>query len=137
LGSKGPEGLGLETMLPLRGPSSPNKWDWAGVPMRLNAFGVAFSDDPAKRADASPINHVREGLPPFLLFSAEHDLPALPAMAREFQQALKEKGCEADLITVAARNHNSLIFMAIEPEDPVAHGILEFVKKHSRASQIP
>jgi acetyl esterase/lipase len=137
LGGRGTDGIGPEILLPLRGKSQPGAPVGTGVSMRLNAFGHVFGDDPAQRADASPVNHVRAGLPPFLLFSAEYDYPMLPAMAKDFQQALKDKGCEAEVITVPARNHNSLLFQAIEPDDPVAHAILEFVKKHSRASGNP
>src|SRR5262249_17908542 len=38
-----------------------------GIPLHLNVFGPAFGDDPDVRKSASPITHVRPGLPPFLI----------------------------------------------------------------------
>ncbi|HWY86057.1 MAG TPA: hypothetical protein VNX28_05000, partial [Gemmataceae bacterium] len=130
LGGSGPDGLGLNTMAPLRGASGSGLLGSAGLPMSLNVFGPAFGDDPRVRADASPVNHVRKGLPPFLLFSAEHDLPMLPAMADEFHKALRANGCDAQLRKIEARNHNSIMFLAIDVNDPVGKGIVDFVRKH-------
>ena len=48
--------------------------------MRVNVFGPVFGDDPKERLAASPVAHVRPGLPPFLLMSAERDLPLLPGI---------------------------------------------------------
>jgi acetyl esterase/lipase len=94
-------------------------------------FGPAFGNDPQVRADASPVNHVRPGLPPFLILSAEKDLPTLPQMAEEFHQALVEQGCEAEFLRVAGRNHNSIVFRAVEPEDPVARAVRDFIRSHT------
>jgi len=117
-------------MAPLRGASGSGFLGGAGLPMSLNVFGPAFGDDPLARADASPVNHVRKGLPPFLLFSAEHDLPMLPAMADGFHKALRANGCDARLRRIEGRNHNSILFLAIDVNDPVGKGIVEFVRKH-------
>jgi acetyl esterase/lipase len=102
-----------------------------GIPVRLNVFGPAFGDDPKARADASPLSHVRAGLPPFLLISAENDLPTLQRMAREFRAALAEAGCEVEMLRVEGRNHNSVMFRAVTPDDPVARALLDFVRRHT------
>ena len=99
--------------------------------MKLNVFGPAFGDDPQVREDASPIKHVRPGLPPFLLFYADHDLPTIPGMTQEMHQALQEQGCESSLCEVEHRNHNSIIFRAIKEEDPVGQGMLAFIRRLS------
>lgn len=118
-------------LLPLRGGPGPMPLPLPGLPLRLNVFGPAFGDDPAVRADAAPINHVRAGLPPFLIVSAERDLPTLPRMAAEFQRALEAKGCDARLIHATDRNHNSVMFCAIADDDPVARAIRAFIAQHS------
>jgi acetyl esterase/lipase len=102
-----------------------------GLPIRLNVFGPAFGNDPRVRADASPLGHVRPGLPPFLLFSAENDLPALPEMAEEFRAALCAAGCDARLLKVEDRNHNSVMFRAIEPGDPAARAMVAFIRRRA------
>jgi dipeptidyl aminopeptidase/acylaminoacyl peptidase len=134
LGGASSRSASLDELAPLRGAGG---WSWTrrlglpGIPMSVDAFGPAFGDDRETREDASPVNHVRPDLPPFLILSAENDLPTLPAMAQEFQAALLDQGCEARLFTVKDRNHNSIIFRAIEPQDPVAHAMLEFIREHA------
>jgi acetyl esterase/lipase len=131
LGGASSRAASLDEMTPLRGAGG---WSWSrrlglpGIPVNVDAFGLAFGDDAETREDASPVNHVRSGLPPFLIFYGENDLPTLPDMAREFYAALVGQGCEAKLFQVKERNHNSIMFRAIEPQDPVAHAMLEFIK---------
>ena len=93
--------------------------------------GFKFGDDPEIRKDASPIEHVHLGLPPFLLVTAEKDLPTLPGMAEEFHKALLSQGCEVQYLMVEKRNHNSVMYSAIDPEDLVARTILEFIRRYS------
>jgi acetyl esterase/lipase len=138
LGGAPPKRFSLDELTPLRGAGG---WGLTrhtgvpGMPLSVDVFGPAFGEDPQARADASPINHVRPGLPPFLIVSAENDLPALPGMAEEFHHALLEQGCDARLLEVKERNHNSILFRAVEPSDPVAHAIVEFVHQHCPPGQ--
>jgi acetyl esterase/lipase len=130
LGGSGPRSLRLEHMLPLRGQSDPFwKWNPPGWHVAADIYGSAFGDSTAQRADASPITHVRRNMPRFLILSPEHDLPTLGPQADEFYAALCDKGCDARLLRVPRRNHNSLLFSAITPQDPAARAILEFVLK--------
>jgi acetyl esterase/lipase len=78
------------------------------------------------------LTHVRPGLPPFLIVSAEKDLPTLGAMADEFQAALRNQGCDARLLRVEKRNHNSIVFLAIQRTDPVGAAMLEFIRNAPR-----
>ena len=131
LGGSTAESFGLDEVLPLRGDGlARSATGLPGLPLSLNIFGVAFGDDPIARADASPLNHVRPGLPPFLLVSADHDLPTLPAMARDFHRLLLEQGCESQLLWVEGRNHNSIMFTAVDARDPVARAVVDFVCRH-------
>jgi acetyl esterase/lipase len=98
----------------------------------VNVYGVTFGNDPKVRADASPINHVRSGLPPFLILTAENELPTLGPMAEEFHQALKAKGNFSELLKIEGRNHSSILFSAIQVDDPVARVMMGFIKKHMR-----
>jgi acetyl esterase/lipase len=130
LGGPGARALRPEQMWPLRGDSPPSfKYRLPGLPTHLNLFGAVFGDMPRECALASPVTHVHKGMPPLLLLAAEHDLPTLPEMASEFQQALLRQGCEVRLLKMAKRNHNSLMFSVIRPDDPAARAILEFIRK--------
>jgi acetyl esterase/lipase len=132
LGGPTPQAFHFRQMVPLRGESSsPQPGANPGIPLKVDVYALAFGDDPQARAAASPVNHVRPGLPPFLIFSAENDLPTLPAMAVEFHQALRDQGCETWLYRVEKRNHNSILFRAIEAEDPVGREMVEFIRRHS------
>src|SRR5262249_49195409 len=128
-----PESFRLDQLLPVR---SPADWTCAlpgvpGIPLSVDVFKFAFGTDPDARRDASPLAHVRPGLPPFLLFCAEHDLPWLPSRAEEFHQAPPARGVESHLVRVPRRNHHSVLFAAIEPNDPVARALLTFLHTHS------
>jgi acetyl esterase/lipase len=134
LGGDSPQAFRLSEVAPVRGTTNWSWADWSSGPslaLSVNVFGPAFGNDPQVRADASPVNHVRPGLPPFLILSAEKDLPTLPKMAEEFHQALVEQGCEAEFLRVAGRNHNSIVFRAVEPEDPVARAVRDFIRSHT------
>lgn len=128
LGGRSSDSFRLNELAPLRRPSDTGRAPiLAGIPLSIDVYGHAFGDDPEVRADASPINHIRPGLPPFLLFTAEHDLPSLPEMAEEFHQTLLAHGNASRYLTIADRNHNSIQFHAIAPNDPVAHATLDFI----------
>jgi acetyl esterase/lipase len=95
--------------------------------LHLNPFAVVFGSQPRVLQQAFPLAHVKTGLPPFLLINADKDLPGLAAMAREFAQALKEKGVPAKQLTVPDRNHDSVLFEASNPLDPVSRAISTFI----------
>ena len=50
--------------------------------------------------EASPINHVRAGLPPFLLAHGAGDMSVLYVWSPQFQAKLKAAGVPCDLITI-------------------------------------
>jgi acetyl esterase/lipase len=130
LGGTGTIALRADEFYPIRGDSVPlPDVPLPGLPIHRNIYGPIFGDDPKERDNASPVNHVRRGLPPFLIVEAEHDLPTLAGMAEEFDKALVREGCNSRLVKVEKRNHNSIIFSAITPEDPVARAMIEFVKE--------
>ncbi len=130
LGGSGTRALRFEQMLPLRGESDFSwKWQPPGVQIAFDIYGSAFGNSCKERIEASPITHVRRDMPPFLILSPEHELPTLGPQADEFHAALRDKGCDAQLLRVPKRNHNSLMFSAITPHDPAARAIVEFVRK--------
>jgi len=133
LGGPPPAAFHFDEVMPLRQAS----WSHGlgsglpGIPLNVNVYGRVFGDDAEARALASPVNHVHPGLPPFLLVNAEHELPTLLEMTEEFQQALDKAGCAVQVLRVPARNHNSVMFRAVEDDDPVAKAIVEFVRQET------
>jgi acetyl esterase/lipase len=129
LGGDGPNAFRLDELVPFRGQWTSASAFLPGIPLHVDVFGSAFGDNPRVRAAASPINHVRPRLPPFLLLCAEKDLPALTGMAKAFHQAMREQGCDCRLVMVPGSNHNSIVFRAVDPADPAAKAMLEFVRE--------
>jgi acetyl esterase/lipase len=132
LGGSGPRALRLNQLFPFRGEGLLPELALAGAPIHFNLFGPAFGDDPGERERASPVAHVRRGLPSFLIVFAKKDLPALPEMAAELHRALRREGQDAQLLEAHRRNHNSVLFTAIVPDDPTARAILEFVRQRGK-----
>jgi acetyl esterase/lipase len=129
-GGAGPLAFRFDELAPLRG----GGWAWSyppglpGIPLTVNVYGPVFGESPTVREDASPITHVHPGVPPFLLLGASRDLPTLPGMAEEFEEALRANECSVRLVRVPNRNHNSTFFRAIKPDDPAAKVMLEFIR---------
>jgi acetyl esterase/lipase len=107
------------------------------VSLPINLFSIVFGTDAKVCAAASPINHVRPGLPPFLLINAEHDLPLLPGMARDFAAALRGAHCEVREMQIKNRGHEDVMFLASNRADPVARAIEEFVRRHQHTATTP
>jgi acetyl esterase/lipase len=129
LGGDAPMALRFDQFFPMRGESNPREHPVVdGIPATLDVFGPSFADDAKTRADASPIRHVRPGLPPFLVACAENDFPTTCDGAEEFYRALARNGCEATFLRVAARNHNSVFFRAITTDDPMGQAMLTFIR---------
>jgi acetyl esterase/lipase len=95
-----------------------------------NPFTSVFGKDADVAKQASPITHVREGLPPFLIVHAGEELPSLSQMAERFHSALRAKKCEAQLIKVSRRNHCTVLWKATKPDDPVVVAVVAFMKEH-------
>ncbi len=95
----------------------------------LNLFEMVFGDDKNVRAQASPINHVRKGLPPFLLLYGERDLPRIKPMTEEFRDALQKAGDPVEMCSIEGHTHNTIVFRLNQPNDPTAQAILKFIHR--------
>ncbi len=104
----------------------------AGLVRLLGGKEKSFAALLQASAAASPLTHVRPGLPPFLLVYAEQDLPFLAGMAEEFAGALRKAHCEAKTLQVAERDHESVMFEARSSVDPLVRAMLTFITAHCR-----
>jgi acetyl esterase/lipase len=103
----------------------------------LNPFRRAFGDDPEVCKQASPLFHVRKGLPPFLLVNAAQELPGLTEMAREFAAALKREGNTAEVLSVPGTNHSRIVFHLDDDNQAVGKVLLSFLERHGGAKKGP
>jgi acetyl esterase/lipase len=100
------------------------------IPDQSPLFNAQFGEDAAVRKDASPLEHVQAGVPPFLIIYAESELPYCgKSTAEGFCKALCEKKCDAITREIKSRNHVTLITKASDENDPVGEALREFVQK--------
>lgn len=91
----------------------------------------AFGSDPKVRLEASPLNHVKGGHPPFLILYADADFPTCDEMSEKMCQALLKCRCEAAVKELKARDHFSIIVQIANDDDPCKVAVLEFLAKHT------
>lgn len=70
--------------------------------------GHSIMDDPQKALDASPIGHVKEHMPPFLIMHGSADNLVSPKQSEQIYQALVSKGNRADYVEVEGAGHGDL-----------------------------
>lgn len=100
------------------------------ITLHSNPFDFVFGGDHKAREAASPVCHVRAGLPPFLLLYADRDLPLIPEMTKDFAAALKDKKDDVTARKIDSRNHNNIVFAATRADDPVIRAVVEFIGRH-------
>src|ERR687890_166815 len=77
-----------------------------------------FGKDEAFAKDQSPIDHVKAGLPPFLLTYCQWDYPVLAPQAEDFAVALRRSGNRVDTLYVPGQSHVSEIVHVQYEDDP-------------------
>jgi acetyl esterase/lipase len=94
-------------------------------------FGPAtvFGQDPAQRADASPLMHVGKSQPPMQIIYADNDLQGLGPQAVRLNKALIQVESEVELIEVAGRTHITIIVLLASGADPMPD-MLRFINEH-------
>jgi acetyl esterase/lipase len=97
---------------------------------RLAPISAVFGSDPVVRKHASPLVHVRPGLPPFLVLYAQHDLPRLGEMAKEFDSLLQHNRCDVSTKEIRGRTHVSIVSRIPREADPAGAAVAEFIAKH-------
>ncbi len=86
--------------------------------------------DEAARKKASPLTHVREKLPPFLVLYADKEIAGLGKQAEAFGEALKKKGAKVEVKMIKDRDHGSIMRNAAKADDEVAKAIFAFIREN-------
>ena len=70
--------------------------------------GASILSDPEKAMKASPLGHVKEHMPPFLIMHGSNDKLVSPVQSEQLFKALTEKGNQATYVTVEGAGHGDL-----------------------------
>ncbi len=98
-------------------------------------FNVWVSGDNAAfkgldKKQYSPINYVKDGLPPFLVMYASSDYQTLPSQAIAFSKKLKAAKVETDLYVMAKETHIQAIIDMAVPGSSQGNHLLSWMKSH-------
>ncbi len=79
------------------------------------------------RAQASPVNHVRAGVPPFLLLNAEED-EKLEEEAEQLSTLLHNHGVSAETSIISGTNHFTILSRVGNGDDTLIDRMADFAK---------
>jgi len=105
---------------------------------RVGATGIfsgVFEPDAEALRDASPVVHVDDKQPPFLVIYAEKDMTGLDALAIGLATALRQHKSPVRLLKVPDRSHSSIIWRIGDKDDPTTEAMLEFIRRHLRRAK--
>src|SRR5207253_1943976 len=98
------------------------------MPGRLSG---AFGNDAEVCRKASPQEHVKSGLPPFLILYADNDFRFLDMMAESMGRKLREAKGDVQVRKLNDKDHYTIIRGTVNQDDPATQAILAFIAKHS------
>jgi acetyl esterase/lipase len=95
-------------------------------------FDDVFGTDEETVKNASPMEHIKGKLPPFLIAYASKDLGNIGKMSEDFGKALKEAKYDVAVLKIDDRDHGTIIRKAIaNADDRLTQAMLKFIAKHS------
>jgi len=107
--SRPARGYSLRAVIAGGTPADLTKWPQSPVVKRF--LGVSYRADPQLWVEASPIAHVANSAPPFLLYHGGADGLVEADQSRRLQQSLAGHGVRADLHIVPYHGHLSMFLL--------------------------
>jgi arylformamidase len=87
----------------------------------------AFGEEDSRKA-ASPMSHLGDKMPPFLVFYADKELGALGKQAEAFGKAVKAKNGKIEVKMIKDRDHGTIMRNVAKPDDEVTKAIFAFIR---------
>jgi acetyl esterase/lipase len=100
----------------------------------LNPFALVFGSDSEVQKQASPLYHVRKGLPPFLLLYADREVPGLAMMAEDFAAALRKAGDPVVLKEIPGCTHRSIVVQMHDNREEAGKLFLDFISRYTSSA---
>lgn len=77
-------------------------------PAFVDFAGCSILSQPEKAMAASPMGHVKENMPPFLIMHGSEDKMVSPVQSEQLYDALREKGNKVDYVILEGAGHGDL-----------------------------
>jgi acetyl esterase/lipase len=94
---------------------------------RVGRMNDVFGDAESSKK-ASPLTHVKEGLPPFLIFYADKESGGLGKQAEAFGKALEKVKGQVKVKMISNRTHGTIMSKAAKEDDEVTKAIFAFIR---------
>lgn len=95
-----------------------------------------FSNDPLTWNDASPLNHLRPGMPPMLIYTGEKTYPLILEGNEKFIQKLNNYEVTTTYSMLKGKKHVPMITQFFWPYNPRYKEIIEFMKTQPNNNSI-
>ena len=105
----------------------------AGVVSMSGVYSIGrlewnFGTTAQARRNASPLDHVKAGAPPFLIMYCQWDYITLAGQAKKFHKALMKAGVKSEMIRLLGKNHVNEVYAITKGDDRGEKAILRFVR---------
>lgn len=132
LKAAGADPAAIRGVVPLDGAGYdiPVQYNWGGASVQ-KMYAQAFTADPAKQKDASPIYQIKPGekVPPFFIVHAGNRIPSA-RQAKLLADALHAAGYDAQTQHAPDDNHMSINRGLGDPKAPITAWVRDFLKAH-------
>lgn len=88
--------------------------------------GSSITSDKEKALYASPVGHIKEGMPPFLVMHGSGDRLVSPVQSEQLYEALKAKGNSVDYVVLDGAGHGDLYWF----QQPVIEKVVGWFETH-------
>lgn len=95
---------------------------------QYDVYRTIFTIAPEQWKKGSPIFHLHDGMPKFILFVGEKTYPNIVRESNAFISEVKKYQTDAKLITVPRKRHTGMMFSYANPRKDAYDQILEFMK---------
>lgn len=95
----------------------------------VNFYGVGHVFNGCDKAKISPINNVHTGMPPFLIFYADKDIPTFEKQAKNFHAKLLKFNNNSKLRLYPGNDHSTIIIKLFTPKNTFEEEFLNFITK--------
>ncbi len=109
------------------------EWEFGGRPWETIEHEGRKIDVGALMRDRSPTTHAHRVKTPTLMLHADHDRRCPVAMGRMYHRALKESGCETELVVYADERHG---LWQVRHQADVLRRVLAWFAAHDEAASV-